>query len=356
MDERVVQFRVGVMVLATLIITAILIALFGEFPELLKGKYVVYIHFHEAPGITPDTPIKKSGVLIGRVSDVELLDDGVRVTARIDADKTIRQNEAARISSSLLGDSIVHIVDSGNRSLPREPIGDGGEIPGLAYNDPIQVIANLQDKLAGAIGSVTQTSDELGNLVHQVGGILKSNEDKINRIVTQADETSALLKQTMTNANDIFGDAQTKANIRETIDQVPELMRDTRETIQRLGNTVALVDKNLENLDRFTGALGDQGNGVVAQIGASTQKLDALLNEMLTFSQSLNSGKGSLGRLMNDEQLYDNISQTAANMEDLSRKLRPIVNDMRVFSDKLARDPGSIGVRGALQRNTGTKW
>jgi len=45
----------------------------------------------------------------------------------------------------------------------------------------------------------------------------------------------------------------------------------------------------------------------------------------------------------------------AANVKNLSGDLRPIVDDIRVFSDKIARHPESLGVRGALDRRPGLK-
>jgi phospholipid/cholesterol/gamma-HCH transport system substrate-binding protein len=58
---------------------------------------------------------------------------------------------------------------------------------------------------------------------------------------------------------------------------------------------------------------------------------------------------------MKDRQLYDNLSQAAENVNCLTRQLRPVVNDVRVFTDKIARHPEQLGVRGALQRSPGIK-
>ena len=69
MDERVLQFRVGVVVVAAASITVILVMLFGALPN-LRPHYTLHIRFAEAPGVTVDTPVRKSGVQIGRVSKV----------------------------------------------------------------------------------------------------------------------------------------------------------------------------------------------------------------------------------------------------------------------------------------------
>ena len=57
--------------------------------------------------MTKDTPVRKSGILIGRVSDVRLTDHDskVLVTLEIQADKTIYQNEDCYITRDLLGDT-----------------------------------------------------------------------------------------------------------------------------------------------------------------------------------------------------------------------------------------------------------
>jgi len=357
MDERVVQFRVGVMVLASLLITAILVLLFGEVPGIFRATYVVHIHFTDAPGVTRDTPVKKSGVLIGRVSDVALLEEGgVMVTARIDADKPIRENEVARITTSLLGDSAIHIVDSGRKDLPRTPVADGARLEGVAYEDPFQVVAKLEDRLAGALGSITGTSDELGRVTRQVGDLLKANEGKINRMIAQGDETTAMLQQMVRDAHDIFGDPETKANIRDAVNQVPALMRETRDTVRQMQNTMALVDKNLNNLSDFTSSLGGEGKGLLVRLNSSAEKLDRLMAELLTFTETLNSGQGSLGRLMTDPELYDNVKRTIANIERFTVEARPILENAKIFTDKIARHPESIGLRGMVKPSDGTKW
>ncbi len=86
MDERVIQFRVGVMVVATIIITAILVLLFGERQSPFRATRTVYIKFPETPGVGANSPIQNKGILIGRVTGVRSDEDSVLVTAEINAD------------------------------------------------------------------------------------------------------------------------------------------------------------------------------------------------------------------------------------------------------------------------------
>jgi phospholipid/cholesterol/gamma-HCH transport system substrate-binding protein len=357
MDERVVQFRVGMMVVATLIIAVILVLLFSEAPAVFSHWKTIYVVFPDATGVTKETPIKKSGILIGRVQKVELLPEGgARVTARVESDKTVRKNEFCVIKTTLLGDSVLHFVPSGRKDLPRDPIDDGATIQGVTYDDPIQVVANLQERLAGAIGSVSRTSDELGLVVHQVGDLLKTNEQKINRIVTQTDETSGLLRDTIRNANEIFGDPGTRTRIKDSLEDLPKLIQDSRQTMAQVSSMMGTFDRNLRNMERFTGTLGDQGAEAIAQVGVSAKKLDELMAQLLALTKAMNSTDGSLGQMIHDPDLYDNLNRTVRNAEELSRRLRPIVEDVRVFTDEIALHPEKLGVRGAFEKSPGTKW
>ena len=65
--------------------------------------------------------------------------------------------------------------------------------------------------------------------------------------------------------------------------------------------------------------------------------------------------QGSLGLLLHDRQLYDHLNNVAKNMDDLSRKLEPILRDVRVFTDKVSRHPEMLGARGMMQRYPGIK-
>ncbi len=85
------------------------------------------------------------------------------------------------------------------------------------------------------------------------------------------------------------------------------------------------------------------------------QKLDRVMTELQTFSTSINDPNGSLGQLINNPELYQRVNSSVANIETLTRQLQPIVRDAREFSNKIARHPEILGVRGAISPSTGAK-
>ena len=105
------------------------------------------------------------------------------------------------------------------------------------------------------------------------------------------------------------------------------------------------------------GLCGRAGEMIVLQSVDVNAKLDNILTDMEQFSAGLNDPNGSLGQLINNPELYQKLDAAASNIEEITRRMRPIVDDARVIASKIARDPGRIGVKGLLDRSqTGSKF
>jgi len=357
MNERKLLFRVGVVMLGCLIILLTLVVMFNEPTGWKHGRYTVMVKFPEAPGVTENTPVRKSGILIGRVKDVSLDDnDGKALVAlSIDGNRKLKHNEVFRVVTSLLGDSVVDVVPSIDPHASEKPILDGESLDGKVAADPVQVVGNLQDSLSTAIGSVSDTSAKLGDVVEQVGRMLERNESKIDSVVGKLDRSLETIEQTVANANDVIDDPETRQQLKDTIAQLPVVLKETRETVKQMGHTVSLVEKNLEDINQFTHPLGEKGEVFVDRLDRGSEKLENLTDEMLVFARALNNKEGSLGQLVHNPQLYQSLNRAARNIEEVSGQLRPIIKDARVFTDKIARHPERLGVRGALQPSSGIK-
>ena len=164
MNERIMQFRVGVMILATILIAAILVLLFMGSTPLLHGTYTIYIKFNDAPGVTRDTPVRKAGIRIGRVRNVQFADDdtGVIVTAEIDRDRHLFDNEQCKAASSLLmGDASLEFVRMPNFHGEKAEIKDGAVLQGQMGQDMTGSIAGLQRKAERTLDALSKAGEDL---------------------------------------------------------------------------------------------------------------------------------------------------------------------------------------------------
>ncbi len=384
MDERIIKFRVGVMVVSTVFIGGLLVLLFGDTGSIVRGHYTIHIHFSDAPGVTEGTPVRKSGILIGRVTKVDFADQGgVNVTAEIRNDVKLYRSEVPQVTGSLLGGDVVIQFVRRARPPSSEPppetrtadppggksaaatkapaaqgevlIGEGDYLEGVVTPSPVQVITNLEGNLATAVDSLSNAGDEVAKVATSINRLLAGNEDKIDHIIDGMEATLGSFQKTLANIDDVIGNPEVRENLREAIKEMPQLLSDTRSTMNTMKTTVESVDRNLRNLEGFTGPLGDRGEQIVSRADQAIARLDTMLVEFSDFGRKLNSGEGSLGKIMRDPTLYQNLDKATRNIAQLTCELRPIVADARVFADKIARHPELLGVRGAIQKSPGTK-
>jgi phospholipid/cholesterol/gamma-HCH transport system substrate-binding protein len=355
MNDRMMQFRVGVVVLATAIIAGILIVLFGDLPSLVQATYPLKMSFADARGVSNGTPVRKNGILVGRVADVELDEKGgVSVVADIDSYVPIYKDEQPRIATTLLGDAEIQLVP-GRIVPPRQRIAPEEVLVGAVSRDPFEVFATLEPKLGSALESLTEASESVSKLSANLDRLLLGEDDTFSKMVQKTEKALDAFSLAMDNINDVMGDANARAKLKETLNGLPEVMNDLRTTVQGIGTTVDTADRNLRNLEGLTRPLGERGEGMVAQVDKTIGRLDEVLQQAVFFTRALNESEGTLGKLVRDPKVYDDLAQAAANVNNLTRELRPIVDDVRVFTDKIARHPEQLGVRGALDRRPGLK-
>lgn len=357
MDERKLQRRVGMMVLLTLLSLGIMMALFGQMPKLIYGEYKLYISFVQAPGVGEGTPVRKSGILIGRVSKVRFSEDDsqVEVIVGIQDQYHLRKNEICRVQSNILGDASLEFVRASNAKPTSELYQNGDHLQGRSAAEPTQIISNIQDKFDSTIESVQATSNNLSTASRKLtttldtlNGILEENKSGIKNVVNSTNDV-------MGSVQTIIGDKDTQTQLRAAIKEMPQMIADTHDTVLKMRDTIHIVDNNMRNAEAFTKSLGERGPNLINNLENGTQKLDSLVSQMLQFSETLNNSKGTIGQLVNNPELYQHLNQAAKNIDEVSRQLKPIVSDARVFSDKIARHPEMLGVKGVMQKGAGIK-
>lgn len=271
-------------------------------------------------------------------------------------------------------------------------------------------------RLAGqSVASAGESVNQLaGDFRGIVGNVVQDGDGKIGRLADEAVETLEDLQETIRSVKAIVGDPNLKRNIDDTAAQLPELIAeagkalqssqrtfesfenvgsqfevvgeqfaevgreankvvgevrlgvdDARQTIATFKGTAGKADKlvasaeqTFDNLAQFTEPFANQGDQFAAEVLATLQRLQRTLLEAEQFASSLNNSDGTVKRLLDDDSLYLEIRRTVQNIEMASARIRPIMDDVRVFSDKIARDPRQLGVRGALTKrpnNSGLK-
>jgi phospholipid/cholesterol/gamma-HCH transport system substrate-binding protein len=362
------------MVVAAILTVVLMVVLTDglPMPGVLSDDYVIHITFPEAPGVKVDTPVHRDGVVIGRVTAVELLpEQGVRVTARIDGDRPLRHDQIPRITSKFpLGNAEIEFVPSRDPSRPRTQLQSGDELAGLVADDPlaaIQRFAELDADLRVAIQSISRAGNEATVLASNVNAMVDTNATQLNRLVQKTEVVVDGFRTTLVsanaafqNVNELLEEEQLKEDMQRAFREMPQLVSEARVAVgearvafNRFGDASETFRRNMNNLEGLTQPLGERGEAIVTNLERSISSIDELLGNANTFTTNLNNTDGTLGLLMNDPDLYLRLNRAAANVEEITRRVMPIIDDARIAVDKVARDPGgAIGVRSVLDRSS----
>src|SRR5262249_25543715 len=105
MNDQAIRFRIGIFVLAALILLAVLVTLFGGFPNFFTHYDTYTIVFKDAHGVGPGTPVRRSGVRIGDVRSLSLDNETgkVEVTIQVDPKFNLRKGDRPTPVQGLLG-------------------------------------------------------------------------------------------------------------------------------------------------------------------------------------------------------------------------------------------------------------
>lgn len=390
MDDQGYRFGVGVLVVASIIIGVILLLFFQAAPNLLAQRYRVTINFPAAPGVATDTPVRKSGVEIGRVVGVKLLDDaaGVDLVLELDSRYQIRQGELCSIGTASLitGDAVVEIIPPTQESLIARFDGAGGsprdgqidEIEQQAASsflkdedyvqggqvalDPMTAFLKMRESFGPTLVAVEKAgvaiekaSNQVDGLAQDVRAVIGGGEGQFSQLARKADLTIENFNQTLDAIEKLFSDQKLASAIDTVATGLPKLVQEaegmlsqTRSTIASFEGVGKAAEEAMQNVSAFTKPLGDQGEHIVREAMSTLNNLNALLGDLRQLSGKINISQGTIGRLLEDDQLYIDAMLTLANIRQLSQRLQPIVEDVRIFTDKVARDPSQLGVRGAI--------
>ena len=379
MDDRSKQFKVGVVVIATLLITMLLVIFTSDFSWMpFRNQYQLQVLVSQAPGVAPKTPVRRRGILIGRVATVEDTDEGALITIDIDEGKHIKSNEIARIQTSLIGDAVVEFTPAAPSQGAQIVQPGGAPLRGMYNPSPLDLIANLQGDLKQTIQSLGRAGDEVAGMAERLNAVLGGQDiERIDRLVNSTESAMNSFSGVMTNLNDVLGDEEFKSQLKHGLEQLPAVITDAEAILQVLRDVIGSADVNLKNLQGLTKPLGERGPEIVDAMETSVSNLSDLLGEIALLAKNINHGDGTIGKLIHDDELYVQIARTISqasaamgqvtgtiveakgtiadvrsmiNDRHLRIRIRQILDNISSFAQKLAQDPGRVA-RGIVPRN-----
>ncbi len=360
MSERQLQFRVGLFVLVSLAICTTLVIQFGDVQKYLEQTYQLGIHFDDAPGLQTGTPVRQNGIGIGSVTDILLdeQDGGVLVVIDIQQGRKLRRDSQPALVRTLLGDASIEF----SPGLSKEFLPPNTRIDGISPADPMQIIHRLERQVTTTLTAFEETSREWQKLGSNVNALVETQQGDLDAVIERAavalhqfTQTMQTANVTLTEANHILADPQLQQDLKATVAALPQMVSETRQTIAAARISVQKIGENLDNLSQATDPLAEHSRSMVVKLDGSLGQLESLLTELNTFAKMVNTEDGSLQRFAADPELYENLNDSAAALSSLVQSLDPVLRDVRVFSDRIARHPELLGISGAIKGSSGLK-
>lgn len=370
MDDRQLRLRVALVTIAVVLVFFVLIGLSTPLSFSLGGaQAIVKLKVTSAAGVGRNTPVRRDGVLIGRVESTRPVRGGVLITAKVTPDNPVLVSDIARIRpSSLFGDAIIEFTQDPNGI--QTPVPEDAVIEAKATPDPLAALTEMQVEVQPAIRSLGQAGDAITRLAQRLDTVMGDDFEKrrLSELIDNLNRATLAFNKTVDSVNAVIGGQPTQEKVRGALEDLPKLVADLRNatakadaTFTSLEGAIVSAETNLKSFENLTEPLGEKGEELVQLLSSSLENLDLIMADSQRFASSLNNGQGSLGRLVNERELYDslkttvyNANQTIIRINELAKQLRPILGDVRVISDKVAREPGRI-IGGAIRPGPGLK-
>ncbi|WP_430931432.1 MlaD family protein [Saccharicrinis sp. 156] len=285
--------------------------LFGWGINFLKGKdifipgYKVHGIYSRIDGLTEASPVYYKGFQIGSVRRISLLaggDSDLLVTMAIEKEIDFPKNTVAQIYSlDLMGSKGIRFVYGNSKELLEAGDTLNTSVTGDLADQVSQEVLPLKDKVENMVVGLDSVLTNLNRLL--------SDENKESLSSGIGDFAGM-----MNNLNQISGSINSSLREKGTLDN----------TLANLDSLSAVLKANGEVLSSLMANLNTaSGQLVEANMDSLAYRISNTFVSVNTLLSSLNEGDGTLGKLMSDDQLYD-------NMNDVSVSLDRLLNDVRV--------------------------
>ncbi|MFZ5897334.1 MAG: MlaD family protein [Myxococcota bacterium] len=330
MSQRSIEVKVGALILVAL-------GLLGAFVVVMGGlsfepTFTVYVSFHNPGGLQAGAPVRISGVKVGRVSSMEFRggqidpktnqrEPLIRAVAKLEKryQEAVRENSRWFVTSQgVLGEMFL-AVEPGSFDKPM--LADGAVVQGISPPRLDLLLSESYELLHRAYLGITnneqklqETFDGLHRTLKASGDFFEKNEEKLSRTMDNVEGLSKEAKETLAAARERYVDGPQVTRIMNDVERtaasvgrnVDPLLSDGRELVAS-GKKIAHALGSDEQLERYRTATRD-----LTDAAAEAKHLAKGAQAVVSHVQK---GKGTLGALVMDEAVYDDLQEMLRDLK-----------------------------------------
>ena len=300
------ETKVGIIGIATIAILVWGIN-FLKGKNLFEKQNTYYAKYDNINGLLPTSYVFINGMKVGKVNDIQYMDAQMKtflVCFDIPASIDIPSNSIAEVySSDILGSKAMRIIIGNETTLLSE------NDTMLSKTDDGSMFAEIEKMLEPYSEKVNNIITNLDSVMESVNKILNTkSQEEIQSMIANANTISTNLASLSEDLNNIT--SREKEKIHHILNNIENLSRTLDENDEKLAQAIdnfATISDTLVNANI---------SSIMHDVNTSLESLSATLSK-------INQGKGNLGLLLNDENLYINLQRSTQNLDSL-------INDIRI--------------------------
>ncbi len=293
------EARIGLLVAAALLI------FFAGFyflkgANIFSGENEYYAYFDDVQGLQTSSAVQVKGLSVGRVVQISLNEENGKVKVLLAVNKKIAvtQGSAVKLASAdLLGTKVLklEIADGGKQ------IEDGATLPAKIEGG---IIDNLSGEIAPLIKDIRHVVASLDTVLLGVNNLLNEETRK------HLSNSVASLDVTLKNFSTLSQKLSNESN------QLASVIRNANSITTNLANSNQQITNIMKNADDISNQLAH------APIEQTVKDLQATIAQLNGIMAKINNNEGSLGMLVNDKALHDNLAESLKTLNALMADMK----------------------------------
>jgi len=292
------ETKVGI--LATVAIAVLVIGYsFLKGNDVFSSEQEFYASYDNVEGLVVSNPVFVNGYQIGRVSKLSLVESGKIVAQlKINPDYQIPINTIARLeSTSLLGGKAI-VFDIGNS---KQYAQNGDTLQANVQQNLMQQVKPVQEKAEAMVGRLDSILTSLNNTINP------EFQQNFNKSFASIANILRTLESTTQKVDGMVG-AQSN--------RLTDIFANLESISANFKNNNAKVTGIMTNLESITDQVAR------SNFERTIKNADKAVADLQLAINKVNNGQGSIGKLVNDDSLYNNLNNAAKNLDNLMIDLK----------------------------------
>lgn len=262
--------------------------------DIFSRNMIYHATYSNVSGLQSAAPITINGVKVGTVETIDLKDSTVVIDIAINRKYRIPKDSKAKIySDGVLGNKAVAIELGSSAQMLQK----GDTIASAVNRDLMDVAGSELEFFKQKLSTIT---DDLSVTLRNLNSLIENNSDDFSATMSHLNSISASLDQVLT---------REKTDLVSIVNSLEQLARTLSDNSHHLENIMANADSFSQQLE-------------AARIDSLAASFNRTATQLSTMLEQVNSGQGSLGKLLTDQALYDNLTAASQNLSLLLEDLK----------------------------------